>query len=80
MLGKTNQFNLTTRRHFLAQVQWMLESLESIPLALRLRDKFGGQGMVATLLCNRFTRRCDAQRRQFPRELQGTWPGSEDAL
>jgi FkbH-like protein len=50
MLGKTNQFNLTTRRHSRAQVQAMLELRGSIPLALRLRDKFGDQGIIALLL------------------------------
>ena len=50
MIGKTNQFNLTTRRHSRAQVQSMLESAGSIALALRLRDKFGEQGIVAVLL------------------------------
>ncbi len=50
MLGKTNQFNLTTQRHSRAQVQAMLERPGSIALALRLRDKFGDQGLVAALL------------------------------
>ncbi len=50
MLGKTNQFNLTTRRHSRAQVQTILETPGSIALALRLRDKFGDQGIVAALL------------------------------
>jgi FkbH-like protein len=50
MLGKTNQFNLTTRRHSRAQVQTMLTSPGSIALALRLRDKFGDQGIIAVLL------------------------------
>jgi len=50
MLGKTNQFNLTTRRHSRAQVQTMLASPGSIALALRLRDKFGDQGIIALLL------------------------------
>jgi FkbH-like protein len=50
MLGKTNQFNLTTRHHSRAQVQAMLELPGSIPLALRLRDKFGDQGIIALLL------------------------------
>jgi FkbH-like protein len=50
MLGKTNQFNLTTRRHSRAQVQAMLELPGSISLALRLRDKFGDQGIIALLL------------------------------
>jgi FkbH-like protein len=50
MLGKTNQFNLTTRRHSRAQVQTMLDLPGSIPLALRLRDKFSDQGIIAVLL------------------------------
>jgi FkbH-like protein len=50
MLGKTNQFNVTTRRHSRAQVQAMLDCPGSIALALRLRDKFGDQGIVAVLL------------------------------
>jgi FkbH-like protein len=50
MLGKTNQFNLTTRRHSRAQVQAMLQLAGSIALALRLRDKFGNQGIIALLL------------------------------
>lgn len=50
MIGKTNQFNLTTRRHSRAQLQAMLETPGSITLALRLRDKFGDQGIVALLL------------------------------
>ncbi len=49
MLGKTNQFNLTTRRHSHAELQRLLES-GCIALALRLRDKFGDQGIVAALL------------------------------
>jgi FkbH-like protein len=50
MIGKTNQFNLTTRRHSRAQVQAILVAPGSIGLALRLRDKFGDQGIVAILL------------------------------
>lgn len=50
MLGKTNQFNLTTRRHSRAKVQKILETTGSISLALRLRDKFGEQGIVALVI------------------------------
>lgn len=53
MVGKTNQFNLTTRRHSRAQLQTMLASSGSIALALRLRDKFGDQGIIAVLLAVR---------------------------
>jgi FkbH-like protein len=50
MLGKTNQFNLTTRRHSRSEVEALLRTDKSIALALRLRDKFGEQGIVAVLL------------------------------
>jgi FkbH-like protein len=50
MLGKTNQFNLTTRRHSRAEVEALMRQNGSIGLALRLRDKFGEQGIVAVLL------------------------------
>ncbi len=50
MLGKTNQFNLTTRRHSRAKVQKILETTGGISLALRLRDKFGEQGIVALII------------------------------
>ena len=50
MLGKTNQFNLTTRRHSLAQLEKLVEQPESIALVLRLGDKFGDQGIVAVLI------------------------------
>jgi FkbH-like protein len=53
MLGKTNQFNLTTHRHSRGHVETMLASPGSIALALRLRDKFGDQGIIAVLLAVR---------------------------
>lgn len=53
MLGKTNQFNLTTRRHSRAEVQSMIAASGTIGLALRLRDKFGDQGIVAVSLAIR---------------------------
>ncbi|PZR73361.1 MAG: hypothetical protein DLM52_11230 [Chthoniobacterales bacterium] len=53
MLGKTNQFNLTTRRHSHPEVEVMLRKEGTIALALRLRDKFGEQGIIAVLLALR---------------------------
>lgn len=47
MLGKTNQFNLTTRRHSLGQLEKLLKLRDTIGLTLRLRDKFGEQGIIA---------------------------------
>ncbi|HTS19495.1 MAG TPA: HAD-IIIC family phosphatase [Verrucomicrobiae bacterium] len=50
MLSKTNQFNLTTRRHRLEEVKALMEKPGSIGLTLRLADKFGDQGIVGVLL------------------------------
>ena len=50
MLGKTNQFNVTTRRHSRPQVQSMIDTPGAIALALRLRDKFGDQGIIAVVI------------------------------
>jgi FkbH-like protein len=46
MLVKTNQFNLTTKRHSIAKVKKMLDNNENILLTLSLSDKFGDQGIV----------------------------------
>jgi len=49
MLGKTNQFNLTTRRHGLNELRGLISS-GSVSLTLRLADKFGDQGIVGVLI------------------------------
>ena len=50
LLAKTNQFNLTTRRHSAAEV----EAFASIPggqaVAIRVRDRFGDAGVVGLAL------------------------------
>ena len=50
LLGKTNQFNLTTRRHSLDRVRQMLGEPHTLGLTLRLRDRFGDHGLVAVLI------------------------------
>ena len=50
MLGKTNQFNVTTRRHQVSDLKTMISRPGTVSLALRLVDKFGDQGIVALLL------------------------------
>lgn len=49
LLGKTNQFNLTTRRHDLQQVQTMLAG-GAVALWFRVQDKFGDNGLVGILI------------------------------
>jgi FkbH-like protein len=47
---KTNQFNLTTRRYSEAALRAMLARDDVIILSLRLSDRFGDHGLVATLI------------------------------
>jgi FkbH-like protein len=50
LIGKTNQFNLTTRRHSEAQIRSILAGAGSVALTVRLRDRFGDYGLVAVVL------------------------------
>jgi FkbH-like protein len=50
LIGKTNQFNLTTRRHGPARVRQMLEMPDTVALTLRLGDRFGDHGLVAVII------------------------------
>ncbi|MDB5945279.1 MAG: methoxymalonyl-ACP biosynthesis protein [Ramlibacter sp.] len=53
LINKTNQFNLTTRRYTEAEVERMAAEAGVIALALRLRDKFGDNGLVSVVLARR---------------------------
>lgn len=46
MLGKTNQFNLTTRRHKEAEVRTFLKTPGALLLTLEVADNFSDQGIV----------------------------------
>ena len=50
LVGKTNQWNLTTRRHSRAQVEAMVATAGAVCRTLRLRDKFGDHGLVGVVL------------------------------
>ena len=50
LLGKTNQWNLTTRRHPQDVVDAMRRQPGAICFSLRLADRFGDHGLVAVLL------------------------------
>lgn len=50
LIGKTNQFNLTTRRHTQAQVEAMIAHPRSVAFALRSRDRFGDHGLIAVVI------------------------------
>lgn len=50
LIGKTNQFNVTTRRHSLQAVRSFMEDSRWVTLYLRLRDHFVDHGLVAVLV------------------------------
>lgn len=50
LLAKTNQFNLTTRRHSAAEVEEFASSPGGQAIAIRVRDRFGDAGVVGLAL------------------------------
>lgn len=52
LIGKTNQFNLTLRRHTTAEVEAMAADPAWIGLCFRLADRFGDHGFVGLLLAH----------------------------
>jgi FkbH-like protein len=50
LLAKTNQFNLTTRRHSAAEVEEFAASPGGQAVAVRVRDRFGDAGVVGLAL------------------------------
>jgi FkbH-like protein len=58
MLGKTNQFNLTTRRHSAAEVERFANARNGQAIALRLRDRFGDSGVVGLALAETVGETC----------------------
>jgi FkbH-like protein len=50
LIGKTNQFNLTTRRYTDAEVQKFREGDSSIVYSMAVTDKFGDEGVVGVVI------------------------------
>jgi FkbH-like protein len=50
LINKTNQFNLTTRRYTEVEVERLAGDAASVALALRLRDRFGDNGVISVVL------------------------------
>jgi len=50
LINKTNQFNLTTRRHSEAAVLNVLQDPNALSLQLRLTDKFGDHGVIGIVI------------------------------
>ena len=53
LIGKTNQFNLTTRRYGAPEVRSFMDDDRYVTLYLRLRDRFADHGLVAVLVAIR---------------------------
>ncbi len=50
LVGKTNQFNLTTRRHSTAQLLDFMHRSECVHLSFRLRDRLADHGLVSVII------------------------------
>lgn len=50
LINKTNQFNLTTKRYTVEEVQEVIDSPDSFGLHLRLVDRFGDNGIIAVVI------------------------------
>ena len=53
LTNKTNQFNLTTRRYTLAEMEAVLSDPEAIGIYGRLTDRFGDNGLISVVLGRR---------------------------
>lgn len=58
LLHKTNQFNLTSRRHSIVDVQQFAEAKHGLAVALRCRDRFGDSGVIGVALCRQEANVC----------------------
>lgn len=54
LIGKTNQFNLTTRRYSVEQVRHIAESSNYWTQYFKLRDRFGDNGLVGVMIVSVF--------------------------
>ena len=50
LIGKTNQFNLTTRRHSLQAVRQFMADPNCVHFHLKLRDRFADHGLVSMMI------------------------------
>jgi FkbH-like protein len=53
LTNKTNQFNLTTRRYTLAEMEAVLHNPDAIGIYGRLTDRFGDNGLISIVLGHR---------------------------
>jgi FkbH-like protein len=53
LINKSNQFNLTTRRYTEAEVEALEHNPDALGIQIRLRDRFGDNGMISVVVCRR---------------------------
>jgi FkbH-like protein len=53
LVGKTNQFNVTTRRHGMSHLQAFIKDTDCVHFYLRLRDRFADHGLVSLMIAQR---------------------------
>lgn len=51
LVNKSNQFNLTTRRYSESQIAAFGRDPSTLTLQIRLKDRFGDNGMISVLIC-----------------------------
>src|SRR5205823_1523103 len=59
LIGKTNQFNLTSRRHGMPDLRAFMADDRYLTLYLRLSDRFGDHGLVAVIIAQQNGRLLD---------------------
>lgn len=58
LINKTNQFNLTTRRYTISEVEAMAKSDDFITLYGKLTDKFGDNGLISIVVAKVEGKKC----------------------
>ena len=58
LINKTNQFNLTTKRYTLGEVEFIAENNQYIKLYGRLTDKYGDNGLIAITIASIQNKQC----------------------
>jgi FkbH-like protein len=53
LINKSNQYNLTTRRYTAREVEEAERDSDCFTLQVRLRDRFGDNGMISAVICRR---------------------------
>jgi FkbH-like protein len=61
LIGKSNQFNLTTRRYSEAEIAALESDADAITIQARLSDIFGENGMISTVICRKAERRFEVE-------------------